>query len=98
MSEKRVIAFFPRQLQIFLFFFKVSSGSKLFILHILPVKDKPENSSEGGSTPESLLWTCRLLPEEDVPEKQPAWIDQQGDEWVDQRSVKGVVQNSLGND
>lgn len=60
--------------------------------------NKPENASEGGRTLESPQWICRLLPEEDVPEKQPAWVHQQGYERVDQRTIKGVVQNALRND
>lgn len=48
-----------------------------------PSNDRPEYISEGGRTHETLQWTCGLLPEEDVPEKQPAWINQQCYEWVD---------------
>lgn len=50
---------------------------QLVILHIHPAM------TEGGRTHETLQWTCGLLPEEDVPEKQPAWINQQCYEWVD---------------
>lgn len=42
--------------------------------------------------------TWHLLPEEDVPEKQPARIDQQGYEWVNQRAIQEVVQDSLRDD
>lgn len=40
----------------------------------------------------------RLLPEEDVPEEQPAWINQQGYEWVNQRAEQKVVQDALRDD
>lgn len=63
-----------------------------------PNKNKPENASEGGRTPERPWWICGLLPEEDVPEKQPAWVHQQGYEWVDQRTIQEVVQDALRND
>ncbi|MEQ2222382.1 hypothetical protein ILYODFUR_025670 [Ilyodon furcidens] len=46
---------------------------------------------------EAFKQTCRLLPEEDVPEKQPTWINHQGNEWVNQRTVQVVVQHSLRN-
>lgn len=42
--------------------------------------------------------TWHLFPEEDVPEKQPARIDQQGYERVNQRAVQGVVQDALRDD
>lgn len=44
---------------------------------------------------EAFILKVFLLPEEDVPEKQPAWIHQQGDEREHQRSVQIVVQHSL---
>ena len=40
----------------------------------------------------------RLLPEEDVPEKQPAGIHQQGYERVNQRAVQEVVEDALRDD
>lgn len=52
------------------------------------------------SPTESALVPCvsNLLPEEDVPEEQPARVDQQGDEWVNQRAVEIMVQDPLGDD
>lgn len=76
----RVAASFPRQLQYIVFSSPVDSTDNS---SHSPSNDKPENISEGGRTHETLQWTCGLLPEEDVPEKQPAWINQQGYEWVD---------------
>lgn len=45
-----------------------------------------------------VLHGWHLLPEEDVPEKQPTRIDQKGYEWVNQRAVQIVVQDSLWDD
>lgn len=45
-----------------------------------------------------VLQDWHLLPEEDVPEKQPARVDQQSYKWVDQRAVQGVVQDALRDD
>lgn len=38
------------------------------------------------------------LPEEDVPEQQPAGVDQQSQQGVHQRAVQGVVQDALRDD
>lgn len=45
--------------------------------------------------PSVVLWELLLFPEEDIPKKQPAGIDQQGDQWENQRSVQEVVQDPL---
>lgn len=81
MSKHRVAASFPRQLQcIGLSFPVVSTVNSSHS----PSKDKPENISGGARTHKTLQWTFSgLLPEENVPEKEPARINQQGYEWVD---------------
>lgn len=73
-----------------------------FICHICHSEDKPENKClflNLSPTASALVpCVCHLLPEEDVPEEQPARVDQQGDEWVNQRAVEIMVQDPLGDD
>lgn len=45
-----------------------------------------------------ILCNWHLLPEENVPEKQPAGVDQQGYEGVNQRAVQVVIQDALRDD
>lgn len=68
-------------------------------VHFWVSEDRPEK--EGFLLPRRLsvvLWEPFLFPEKDIPEKQPTRIDQQGNEWENQRTVQEMVQNSLWDD
>lgn len=86
---KRVTAFFPNQLQTFLFFSPLDLTA---IVHIPLVKTNLRTPLE------VIKAFIGLLPEEDVPEEQPARINQECYEWVDQRAVQRVVQDALRDD
>ncbi len=71
------------------------------VSHISHSEGKPEKPLRvffSPRTPSAVLHDWRLLPEEDVPVKQPARINQQGYKWVNQRAVQEVVQDALRDD
>lgn len=53
-------------------------------------------TAEDLSLSEGFQW--HLLPEKDVPEKQPAGVHHQSYEWVNQRAIQEVVQDALWDD
>lgn len=61
-------------------FFQTLMDFFFFICHICHSEDKPENKCFLFFPPlqqsSLVLCGCHSLPEEDVPEKQPAWVDQ----------------------
>lgn len=70
-------------------------------VHIYVSEDRPEK--EGfffllQRKPSVVPWEPLLFPEEDIPEKQPAGIDQQRDQWENQRTVQEMIQDTLRDD